>query len=204
MSATSVLIAAASSIIRAGLKAVVEETPGCTVRGSAGSGQIAEQAIELDPDVILWQLSPHEEAAQTLQALGRRSAVLLTDAAAADLLRAGASGVLPPGASAEQVGAALHAAAAGLAVYVPERGSAAATGMPAATGMTAQGSRLSSRETEVLRMIAQGLANKEIAYRLGLSEHTVKFHVSALLGKLGAGSRAEAVGAGLRRGIILL
>jgi DNA-binding NarL/FixJ family response regulator len=185
------------------LKTVVEESPGCTVRGTTASGHLAEQAIELDPDVILWQLAAREEAAQTLQALGRRSAVLLTDGAAADLLRAGASGVLPPDASPEQVGAALHAAATGLAVYLPD--SIPAEQVPAsATGMTAISPRLSSRETEVLRMIAQGLANKEIAYRLGLSEHTVKFHVSALLGKLGAGSRAEAVGAGLRRGIILL
>jgi DNA-binding NarL/FixJ family response regulator len=53
-------------------------------------------------------------------------------------------------------------------------------------------------------MIAAGLANKEIAYRLGISEHTVKFHVSALLGKLGAGSRAEAIAIGVRRGIVLL
>ena len=56
----------------------------------------------------------------------------------------------------------------------------------------------------VLRMIAEGLANKEIAWRLGISEHTVKFHVSALLGKLGAGSRAEAIGAGIRQGVIML
>jgi DNA-binding NarL/FixJ family response regulator len=198
----SVLIAAASAIGRAGLKAVVEETPGCAVAGSVNSGQLAGQAIELDPDAILWHLSPREEAGQTLEALGRRSVVLLTEAAAADLLRAGASGVLPPDASPEQVGAALHAAVAGLAVYVPER-TAAGASATSATGM-AGATRLSSRETEVLRMIAQGLANKEIAYRLGLSEHTVKFHVSALLGKLGASSRAEAVGAGLRRGIILL
>ncbi len=194
----SVLIAAGSAITRAGLKAVVEETAGCTVAGSVSSAQLAEQAIELDPDVILWQLAPREEA-QTLEALGRRSVVLLTDTPAADLLRAGASGVLPPDASPEQVGAALQAAAAGLAVYVAERVSATAM-----AGYAPAVSRLSVRETEVLRMIAQGLANKEIAYRLGLSEHTVKFHVSALLGKLGASSRAEAVGAGLRQGIILL
>ena len=65
-------------------------------------------------------------------------------------------------------------------------------------------SHLTGRETEVLRMIAEGLANKEIAWRLGISEHTVKFHVSALLGKLGAGSRAEAVGEGIRQGAIMI
>jgi DNA-binding NarL/FixJ family response regulator len=53
-------------------------------------------------------------------------------------------------------------------------------------------------------MIAEGMPNKQIAHKLGISEHTVKFHVSALLGKLGAGSRAEAVGAGIRQGVIML
>jgi DNA-binding NarL/FixJ family response regulator len=53
-------------------------------------------------------------------------------------------------------------------------------------------------------MIAEGLANKEIAHRLGISEHTVKFHVSALLGKLGAASRAEAIALGIRQGAIML
>jgi len=53
-------------------------------------------------------------------------------------------------------------------------------------------------------MIAEGLANKEIAWRLGISEHTVKFHVSSVLGKLGVSSRAEAIGAGFRQGAIFL
>jgi DNA-binding NarL/FixJ family response regulator len=198
-----VLIAAASAIARAGLKAVVEETRDCTVAGLVTSAELPAQAIELDLGVILWQLAPREEAAHTLEALGRRSAVLLAEAPASELLRAGASGVLPLEASPEQVGAALHAAAAGLSVFVAEGVSAMAAGS-ALGAYSAAAARLSGRETEVLRMIAQGLANKEIAYRLGLSEHTVKFHVSAVLGKLGVASRAEAVGAGLRQGIILL
>jgi DNA-binding NarL/FixJ family response regulator len=57
---------------------------------------------------------------------------------------------------------------------------------------------------EVLRMLALGLANKEIAARLEISEHTVKFHVASLMGKLGAGTRTEAVTTGLRFGLILL
>ncbi|MDP9171050.1 MAG: helix-turn-helix transcriptional regulator, partial [Acidobacteriota bacterium] len=65
-------------------------------------------------------------------------------------------------------------------------------------------SGLTARETQILRLVAEGLANKEIAYRLGISDHTVKFHVSALLAKLGAGSRAEAVGMGVRQGAIML
>ena len=61
---------------------------------------------------------------------------------------------------------------------------------------------ITSRETEVLRMLAEGLANKEIAGRLGISEHTVKFHISSILDKLGASTRTEAVTLGIRRGLI--
>ena len=61
---------------------------------------------------------------------------------------------------------------------------------------------ITSRETEVLRMLAEGLANKEIGARLGISEHTVKFHISSILDKLGASTRTEAVTLGIRRGLI--
>ena len=63
---------------------------------------------------------------------------------------------------------------------------------------------LTNREIEVLGMIAEGLGNKTIAYRLGISEHTVKFHIASIFGKLGANSRTEAVTVALRRGLILL
>ena len=61
---------------------------------------------------------------------------------------------------------------------------------------------ITSRETDVLRMLAQGLVNKDIAARLGISEHTVKFHISSILDKLGASTRTEAVTLGIRRGLI--
>jgi DNA-binding NarL/FixJ family response regulator len=61
---------------------------------------------------------------------------------------------------------------------------------------------ITSRETGVLRMLAEGLVNKEIAARLGISEHTVKFHISSILDKLGASTRTEAVTMGIRRGLI--
>lgn len=63
---------------------------------------------------------------------------------------------------------------------------------------------LTRREREVIQMLAGGLGNKEIASRLAISEHTVKFHVASILDKLGAGSRTEAVSLGIRRGIVLL
>lgn len=61
---------------------------------------------------------------------------------------------------------------------------------------------LTARELQVLRTLAEGLANKEIAARLGISEHTAKFHVTQILAKLGVGSRAQAVAAGIRRGLV--
>jgi DNA-binding NarL/FixJ family response regulator len=189
-----VLVAASSPVSRAGLQAVVVES-GNAVAGSATPGELAELAVDLQPDAILWQLSSDEDAAPTLRSLAHQNTVLLSSNAAFDLIRAGARGVLPLDASAAQLSAALDAVSKGLGVFSPEHfDSAPARGT----------SPLTAREIEVLRLIAEGLPNKEIAWRLGISEHTVKFHVSALLGKLGAGSRAEAVSAGIRRGVIML
>jgi DNA-binding NarL/FixJ family response regulator len=158
-------------------------------------GEIVEYALELHPDAILWQIAADEDAAP-LRVLQHQNTILLTSNAPLELIRAGAHGVLPLDASAAQIEIALQAAAAGLAVFSPQH-----VDSPEASRVS---SGLTARETEVLRMIADGLANKEIAWRLGISEHTVKFHVSSLLGKLGAGSRAEAIGMGIRQGAIML
>jgi DNA-binding NarL/FixJ family response regulator len=191
-----VLVAASSPVSRAGLKSLVEEAGQCVVAGSASAGEIVELALELHPDVILWQISPDEDAASILRLLERHNTILLTSNAALELIRAGAHGVLPLGASAGQIEVAIQAAASGLGVFSPEHLDAPA--------MARAPSTLTAREKEILGMIAEGLANKEIAWRLGISDHTVKFHVSALLGKLGAGSRAEAISAGIRQGVIML
>lgn len=188
----SVLVASSSLVVRAGLKSLVEQIPDCASASSASSADLVERAIELHPDVVLWQSNPDEDAAPVLHALHDQPVVLLTASPASELIRAGAKGVLQPTATEQQIAAALQAAAAGLIVLSPEERALAPT------------SALTARETEVLRMIAEGLANKEIAYRLGISEHTVKFHVSAVLGKLGVATRAEAVGAGVRQGLIML
>ena len=111
--------------------------------------------------------------------------------------------MLPPDASAAEIVAAIHAAAAGMALVDPadlERWIAAAS--PAVAADT--GAPLTARELEVLRMLAEGAANKTIAWKLGISEHTVKFHVAQILAKLNAGTRTEAVTVGVRRGLILL
>jgi DNA-binding NarL/FixJ family response regulator len=175
-----VLVAAASFVVRAGLKSLVERMPGCCV-------------ADADADVILWHLAPDEDASAQFD-LRHQAVLLLTSHAPAPLIRAGARGVLTPEATETQISAAIHAVAAGLIVLAPEP----------ADVLPHTSNTLTGRETEVLRLIAEGLANKEIAWRLGLSEHTVKFHVSSLLGKLGAATRAEAIGVGLRNGVIML
>lgn len=120
--------------------------------------------------------------------------VLLFDADAVPVSSEFAA-VLPEDASAEEIAGALHAAAAGLVVMRRADAPRAAA---------ARDTSLTPREIEVLRMLADGLPNKIIAYRLGISEHTVKFHVTSILGRLNAASRAEAVAIGIRRGLILL
>jgi DNA-binding CsgD family transcriptional regulator len=98
--------------------------------------------------------------------------------------------VLPRNAPIEKIAAAINAAAAGLLVLDPVTQNS--------------GEPLSAREIEVLRLVADGLSNKIIAWKLNISEHTVKFHVNQILSKMNAGSRTEAVMIGLRRGLIPL
>lgn len=191
-----VLVSASSPVIRAGLRATVDDLSDFVFAGAVSSSSLAAQAAELEPGVVLWQISPEEDPAVILHALGNTPVVVLAQHPSMDLIRSGARGVLPVDATPEQIGLALRAVAADLVVAAPE---AIHRNQP-----TPVGAALTARETEVLRMIAAGLANKEIAYRLGISEHTVKFHVSALLGKFGAASRAEAIAIGVRRGIVLL
>ena len=107
------------------------------------------------------------------------------------------SGALPGDASAEQIDAAIRAVAAGLVVRPAgaRRPSFDAMPEPGATMLTA-------REAEVLGAIGNGLSNKAVARQLGISQHTVKFHVESLMRKLGVASRAEAVHKGLRQHLI--
>jgi DNA-binding NarL/FixJ family response regulator len=101
---------------------------------------------------------------------------------------------------AQALAAAVRATVAGLVVLDPEV--AGATGVHAHTRTSPEGESLTAREHEVLQLVAAGLPNKAIARELGISEHTAKFHVGSLLGKLGAASRTEAVTLATRRGIL--
>jgi DNA-binding NarL/FixJ family response regulator len=107
-------------------------------------------------------------------------------------------GVLPMDASAGELCAAIHALAEGLVV-----GASALLFGSEEVAVLARGP-LTERETEVLGLLAKGLANKQIAISLGISEHTVKFHVSSIYAKLDATNRTQAVREGLRNGWIVL
>ena len=121
-------------------------------------------------------------------------------------------GALPLDSSEDELAAALQALDQGLLVGVPELvRPAMVQRLLAQSGSLGIGGEqdqpveeLTGRESEVLQLLTQGLANKQIAARLGISEHTVKFHVSAIYAKLGATNRAEAVRVGVQRGLVLL
>ena len=116
-------------------------------------------------------------------------------------LRAGVRAALRRDASAPELVAAIEAVAAGLVVLHPD-----AVPRPAASAPSAPGTAepLTRREREILALLADGLGNKAIAARLGISDHTVKAHVGAIFDKLHVGTRAEAVALGLRLGLVAL
>ena len=156
-------------------------------------------ATELNPDLIVAE-ADFEEFSELASA--SIPVLLLTadppSVSMNDALRAGLRGILPRDSSASEIDAAIRAVAAGLNVFHPQA-TEALRGAPADSGEP-----LSRREIEVLRLMGEGLSNKIIAWRLSISEHTVKFHVNSILSKLNAGSRTEAVMIGLRRGLVPL
>jgi DNA-binding NarL/FixJ family response regulator len=140
-------------------------------------------------------------AAARLPELGSGPPIVLLGESAwtAEALRVGVRAMLPPDAPSGEIVAAVYAAANGLAVVDPRE---LEGWLPRTTNRAA--GPLTPREMEVLRMMAEGAANKNIAWKLNISEHTAKFHVASILGKLNAGTRAEAVAIGVKRGLILL
>jgi NarL family two-component system response regulator YdfI len=122
------------------------------------------------------------------------------------LLQAGVFAILQHDSSSSEITAAIEAAAARLAVFSPEILDVL---VPTRAPLTeadhfAAVEPLTSRESEVLSLLAEGAGNKEIAVRLHISEHTVKFHVSSILAKLGATTRTEAVTRGYKEGLIIV
>jgi DNA-binding NarL/FixJ family response regulator len=174
----------------------------------SASGTLAElEAARAEPpDVVLWdvglRLSDTEGRLEAPE-LGAPVLALVADEAAGELaLAAGARGMLFRDASPETLLAALQAVARGLAVFEPSLSPVRPTAR-ASTPTTSPDS-LTPREREVLALLAEGLSNKAIADRLAISEHTAKFHVNAVMAKLGVQRRTEAVVRAARMGLVTL
>jgi len=211
---TRVLIAAASAVRRAELERIVQEDSSLLFAGSVTDlSAMAHRVADSRADVALVDLGePDPQFPSVSIALQRAGAavVVLVDDPARDwtrqVLRSGVLGILPRNSAAAEIHSAIHAARRGLLLLEPGviRDLIAISSQRAADTDFDLVEELTEREVEVLRMLAEGFANKEIASRLGISDHTVKFHISSILAKLGASSRTEAVTVGIRKGLILL
>ena len=210
-----VLIVASSSISQSGLENLLRASTSLQVVGVLSDfGRLSENVEELQPDVVIAEITGQDrtlpEEILKLSEEAPVAIVLLVDDANTerdlDALRNGIKAVLPRNMSPGGIIAAVEAVGAGLAVLLPEgldnllRESTAshrAVSPPLVEALT-------PREIEVLGMMVEGWGNKEISTRLGISEHTVKFHVASIMGKLNASSRTEAVTSGIRHGLIML
>jgi DNA-binding NarL/FixJ family response regulator len=200
------LIADDHPIVRDGFRGMFAAEPGFTVLGEAADGaEAVAMAKALAPDVILMDLRMPVmggvDAIRELTRLALPARVLVlttfgTDRDVRPAIEAGATGYLLKDAGRDELVKAVRAAARGEAVLSP----AVATRLM--SQVRAPQEALSDREIEVLRLVAGGNANREVAKRLFLSEATVKTHLLHVYAKLGVNDRAAAVAAGFRRGLL--
>jgi two-component system, NarL family, response regulator YdfI len=200
-----VFVLARSTVVRAGLESIVQASATLELVGASEWAHFSQAELR-EADVLLADLGDIEpDAVASLGNLPVPVVLLLVawdDGILAAALRSGIRGILPAECGAEEIEGAIQAVNTGLVAITPA-GSAVLLGEPRAPGEALR-EPLSDRELEVLNRIAEGLSNKIIAYRLEISEHTVKTHVTAILAKLGASSRTEAVAQAIRRGLVML
>jgi DNA-binding NarL/FixJ family response regulator len=210
----TVVVADDQSAVREGLVLLLGTLPGITVAGEAADGDAAVDLVAtVKPQVVLMDLNMPgcdgvaATARITAEYPGTRVVVLTTyadDESIIGALQAGALGYLTKEATRAEIGRAVHAAAAGQAILDPGvqqrllSAAARAPGVPAAAGAPGTGAsggaddELTPREAEVLRLIAAGQSNREIARTLFVSEATVKTHVNRIFAKTGSRDRAQA------------
>jgi DNA-binding NarL/FixJ family response regulator len=206
-----ILIADDHPIVREGLTAVLETQPDFVIVGAAASGtQAVERTATLRPDVILLDLALPEldgvAALRQIRAADPAAHVIIftafdTDERILAAVQAGAQGYLLKGAPREELFQAIRVVHDGGSLLQPV---VAARLLRQFSGAAALPEQLTERELEVLRQLAKGRQNKEIATELWISERTVKFHVSAILAKLGVGNRTEAVSKAAQLGLVEL
>jgi NarL family two-component system response regulator YdfI len=207
---TRVLIGASSEVVRAELESLLATVSTFEVVGSFAISTASAQVEELQADVLILDLeSSEDESMSLLIESGISPLVVLTDhiesSWAVEALRSGTRAILPREATSAEIVAAVEATVAGLVALHPDALSVLfPTTSREQPELDPAGQILSPREIEVLRMMAEGMGNKEIATRLLISDHTVKFHISSIFAKLGVSSRTEAVTVGLRQGLIMI
>ncbi len=212
MAALRVLVVSDHPLARTGLESLINNMGEITVVGSGSLPDAPLLAAQLHPDLVLLHVGTGE--AEDLESIARLAAaqpglpiVALADqtSSVALALTFGALAFLPASVEAETLRAALVAATRDLVTI----GRSDVPGLlPAEEAISSTGQApvesLTPRELEVLQWMARGFTNRQIAQRLRISEHTVKFHVTSVLGKLGARTRAEAVARGISLGWILV
>jgi two-component system, NarL family, response regulator YdfI len=210
---TRVFVVCGAEALRRGLESLVRASPSLEMVGSSATlSALGTAGTGAAPDVVL--IAPESGLDEVLQTAGNSVAgemrpqpafVVLASAPILDVPRpplgAGIRALLPVHASAEEIVAAISAAAAGLIALHP---SMVQGGQRPWERLRQPVPQLSGRERQILTLLAEGLGNKEIAWQLRISEHTVKFHISSIFNKLDVSSRAEAVSLGFRFGLILV
>jgi DNA-binding NarL/FixJ family response regulator len=209
-----VLILASSSVSQSGLKDVLRASTSLQVVGVLSDvGQLSQNVEELQPDVVIAEITGQDrtlpEEILNLSEEAPVAIVLLVDDANTekdlDAFRNGIRAVFPRNMSPVAIIAAVEAVGVGLSVLLPEDLNNLLRGNTAShRAVSPLVEALTPREIEVLGMMVEGWGNKEISTRLRISEHTVKFHVASIMGKLNASSRTEAVTSGIRHGLIML
>jgi NarL family two-component system response regulator LiaR len=208
--AIRVLITDDHGVVRQGLRMFLSLDPDFEVVGEAENGREALQmARELEPDVVLMDLlMPVMDGVSATEAIRKElpgvEVVALTsvleDTSVTGAVRAGAIGYLLKDTDSEELGRAIRAAAEGRVYLAPE----AAERLMREVRASESPEALTGRETEVLKLLARGKANKQIASALDVSEKTVKAHVSAVLMKLGVQSRTQAALHAVKAGLVSL
>ena len=204
------LIASPFPAMRAGLRTLLNR-PDLVIAGEAADNdQVLDSAELTAPQAIVYDLAlDADDTLSTLWQLRRTlpgTPVLAlsdspTDPRTMRALQAGARGCLPKTASADELAAAIHQVVEGELVLPPTATTAL---LQQLRGDDAPAETLTTRELQVLQAVALGQTNKAIAMKLGISDHTVKFHLASAMSKLGAASRAEAVAVAMRRGLLSL